>query len=235
MWLAAMTGPGLIRRLRPGEQADGAMFFKTDNSPDARPGHRLRKIIGAVLAIATGAAGALYVLALINPWRLIVLDKYFGNPLWGMFVVSVAAYVVLRLLLPVDNEAIQRVRLRVRVVPLVTAVVGLVLWGIVGAAFNYTYHELVRSDDGDRAIGLVTRVDDRQHAHVWVGEGLLMRDVGDIGHVCGVVTAEFVSGDLVQISSTRSSDTWEIELDPVTAEPRQQLGPGCSDGPEPVE
>jgi hypothetical protein len=207
----------------------------SNHSPELVKSSTARRAVGLLVAAATVLAAAGYLLALWNPWSLVFLDKYFGNPLFGLFAVSLAAYVTLRLLLPVRNEAVQRGRLRARTIPIVTAVVGLILWGMIGTGFHYEYRELARSDDGTRAVGLVThRVDDRQHVRVWIGTGFFTRDIGDLGRVCGGVAAHFVTDDLVEIKS-HLYDPWQIELDPDTAQPQQRLGPNCPDPPAPID
>lgn len=192
-----------------------------------------RRILGTVAAVLVGAMAVLFLLGGWNPGRLVLLEQYFGNPLAGVLAVAIGTYLVLWLLLPVQNEAVQRGRLRVRVVVAVIGVLGLIAWGVFGRLFSGSYEEVARSADGSRAVGLVT-VDagDRQFARIWEGSGLLMREAGEIGRVCRFVSAEFIGADLVEIDAGYGA--WRIDLDPATGEPEQVLGPRCPDGPQPA-
>jgi hypothetical protein len=193
-----------------------------------------RRVIGALVAVLVGALAVLFVLGVWNPWRFVVLEQYFGNPLAGVLAVAVGTYLALWLLLPVQNEAVQRGRLRIRVVVAVVAVLGLIGWGVFGRLFSGSYDEIARSDDGSRAVGLITPDSaERQYARIWEGTGLLKRDAGEIGRVCGTVTAHFVNADLVELDAGYGA--WRIDLDPATGEPQQVLGPRCPDGPQPID
>jgi hypothetical protein len=206
-----------------------------DIRPEDTRSSLARRTLGVAAAALTVLAALGYGLALWNPWSLVALDQYFGNPLFGLFAVSAGTYLALWLLLPVRNEAVQRRRLRLRTVPIVTGVVGLILWGMIGTAFHYEYKELARSEDGERAVGMVThKTDDRQHIRAWVGQGLLTRDVGDLGRVCGGVAAEFLAADRIEVKS-HLYDPWQLALDPETGEPLERLGPNCPDPPEPID
>lgn len=205
---------------------------------DTRTGQNLleviRRTVGGLVVVATVLAVVCYALAVWNPWQLVVLDRYFGNPLFGVMVVGVGAYLSLWLLKPIRNETVQLAGLRARVVATVLAVVGLIAWGMFGRVFLYEYDELATTDDRSRTVALVTKVtDDRQHVRVWQGAGLLARDVGDAGSACGFVKARFLTADLVEIEA--EYDPWQIELDPETGAPLQRLGPRCPDPPAPIE
>lgn len=203
-------------------------------SNSVRPLSLRRRLVGIAAAAVVGGLGLLFVIGVWNPWRLVVAEQYFGNPLAGIALVAVGSYFVLWLLLPVRNEAVQRGRLRVRVVVAVVAVLGVFTWGLFGRLFSASYEELARSDDGNRAVGLVTPdSDERQHARIWEGSGLLMRDAGEIGRVCGTVSARFVATDLVELDA--GYGPWRVDLDPETAAPQQVLGSRCPDGPEPID
>lgn len=212
------------------------MTPSTNDNGTATPLTIARYAAGAIVAAVTVLVGACHVAALVNPWHLVVLDRYFGSPFLGLMWVGIGGYLALRLLLPVRNEAVQRVRFRVRAIPIVAAGLGFLAWGVFGVFLNTTgdYEEIARTPDGERAIGLVSYDRDNRELHVWVGDGLGMRDVGNVGKVCGQqVHADFVNPDLIEVD-TGYGGPWEIELDPDTAEPLAELGPHCSDGPMPT-
>lgn len=193
-----------------------------------------RRAAGLVVAVLTAALAVLFVAGVANPWRLVILERHFGNPLFGAFVVAAGAYLALWLLAPVRNEAVQRARGQVRMALAVLGLLALFGWALFGRMFTASYEELARSDDGARTVALVTHAtDERQHARVWEGAGLLMRDAGEIGRTCGSVTATFIEADLVEIEA--GYGPWRINLDPETGEPQQVLGPRCPDGPQPVD
>jgi hypothetical protein len=207
---------------------------RPETSGPVRSPSRPRRFAGAVVALITVALAALFVAGVVNPWRLVVLERQFGNPLFGIFVVAVGAYAALWLLTPVRNEAVQRARGQVRMAVAVVALLGLFGWALFGRMFAADYEELTRSDDGTRAVALVTQLtDERQHARVWEGTGLLTRDAGEIGRACGSVTARFISDDAVEIQA--GYGPWRTDLDPETGAPLQVLGPQCPDGPEPLD
>lgn len=191
-----------------------------------------RRVAGIAVAVLTVALAVLFVAGVANPWRLVVLERQFGNPLFGAFVVVAGVYIALLLLAPVRNEAVQRGRGQVRMAVVVVGLLALFGWALFGRLFAAEYVEVARSGDGSRAVVVVTpATDERQHARVWEGSGLSARDAGEIGRVCGAVTATFVSNDLVEIEA--GYGPWRIELDPGTGAPQQTLGPRCPDGPQP--
>lgn len=212
----------------------GPMPLRRENSGPVPSSRLPRRLTGMVVAVITGVLAALFIAGAVNPWHLVVLERQFGNPLFGVVVVVAGFSVAHWLLFPVHNAAVQRARGQIRTVAAVVALLALFGWALFGQLFTASFEELARSDDGSRAVALVTAAtDERQQARVWVGTGLLTRDAGEIGRACGSVTATFVDIDLVEIEA--GYGPWRIDLDPETAEPQQVLGPRCPDGPEPID
>lgn len=207
---------------------------RADSSGPVRSLPLLRRLAGVAVAAVTAALAVVFIAGIANPWRLVVLDRQFGNPFFGAFVVATGAYVALLLLAPVRNEAVQRGRGQLRMSVAAVGLLALFGWGLFGRLFSADYEELARSDDGSRAVALVTpATDERQRARVWTGSGLLMRDAGEIGRACGSVTATFISIDQVEIEA--GYGPWRIDLDPETGAPLQVLGTACPDGPQPLD
>lgn len=191
-----------------------------------------RRALGILLLGAAAAALVLFALGLVNPWRLVWLSRYFGNPPVGLAVVTGLAFFGSWLAFPVQNEAVHNRRIMFRIgTGIGTAIAGLLAWGF-GPVFDPTITPMARSADGDRSVVLVERADRSRELHVWAGSGLLTRDVGVIGRACGEVEIEFLSRD--RFALTSSYGGWEIDLDPDTGSPRQVLGPRCKDGPRPA-
>jgi hypothetical protein len=193
-----------------------------------------RRVIGTVLLVAAAVATVLFVLGSWNPWRLVFLEYRFGNPMLGLLVIPIAALVGFWLALPIRSETRPRGRIAVRVIGFVLSLVGLFGWGLLGAHFTFDVEEIARSGDGERTLAIVTDRDIPPNSllKVWTGSGLTTREVADLGQPCGAVKARFVTDDQVELDT--SYGTWLIDLDPATGEPRQVLGPRCSDGPIPA-
>lgn len=201
----------------------------------AEPVSLPRRVAGIVLAMVVAAAAALFALGIGNPLRLVVLERYFFDPLFGLLVVGVGGYLALWLLAPIRNEAAQGRRITARVAVLVLAGVGLLGWGMAGFLFNQEITEIARSGGGDRVLVEVAKADNpyRVELRVWNGSGLTGREAGSLGEACGgLQSARFVTNDLVELDT--SFGTWQFQLDPATGEPRQVLGPRCPDGPIPA-
>lgn len=192
----------------------------------------MRRLAGIVITVVVASVACLFVLGTWNPWRLVVLDRYFHDPLLGLVLVSAGSYLALWSLAPVRDETVRRWRIPARVTVAVTGLVGLLLWGILGSVFDLETTELARSRAGDRAVAAVTGADGDTHLRVWTGSGLATRAVGDIGRVCGSVSVRFLDADLVELDT--SYGTWQVALDPDSGEPLSELGPRCSDGPLPA-
>lgn len=205
------------------------------DAPSQTPTYRLplwRRILGDIAVVITALLLVLYVLGWWNPWNLVVLTHQFGNPMAGLFLVPVVAFIAFTLRWPVQNEARQRGRIAARVVAVALALAGLLGWGILGQFFQYETSELAVSPDGSRKVVEVTNAwDNRRNMRVWDGRGLTARETGVLGLRCGG-TVVFVTDDLIQ-HSTGYGD-WQLALDPDTGEPQQVLGPRCPDGPRPA-
>jgi hypothetical protein len=193
-----------------------------------------RRVIGTVLLVAAAVLAVLFVLGTWNPWGLVFLEYRFGNPALGLLVVSVAALVGCWLALPVRSETRPGGRIAVRVVAFVLSLLGLFAFGLFGMHFTFDVEEVAQSGDGDRRVAIVRDRDipPTSRLKVWTGSGLATREVGDLGQACGSVRVRFVTDDQVELDT--SYGTWVIDLDPATGEPRQVLGPRCSDGPIPA-
>jgi hypothetical protein len=176
-------------------------------------------VVAAVLAVVVFAAGA------FNPWRIVALQRYFGNPPAGLVVVAALTLLGSWLLAPLRNEAAQSGRGRVRVVAVVALVLGLLLWGLLGRLFSLQSTVLARNAPADRAVAVFERGSDR-HLHVLAGHGLTERDMGNLGIACGEVTARFLGHDEVEVAT--SYGTWQFRLDPATGRPLDVLGERCS-------
>lgn len=179
-------------------------------------------------------AAVLFGLGAWNPWRSVLLEYQFGNPMLGLLVVPTLLLVGSWLGLPIRNETRQRGRIALRWVSGAVAFVGLFGWGVFGDHFTFEAEELARSADGEFAAALVRDRDTTPTltVHIWQGSGLAAREVGEVGRVCGAVSAEFLAADRLLLST--SYGDWEITLDPADGSPQQVLGDGCGDGPEPV-
>jgi hypothetical protein len=192
-----------------------------------------RRVIGVSLLVVAAVAAVLFVLGSWNPWHLVFLEYRFGNTMLGLLVVPVAALVGL-FLLPLRSETRPRGRVAGRVTAFVFSLVGLFAWGLFGTHFTYDVEEVASSDDGERRLAMVSDRDTPPNSHlkVWTGSGLAAREVGDVGQTCGPVQVRFITDDQIELDT--SYGTWRIDLDPATGEPRQVLGPRCSDGPIPA-
>lgn len=192
----------------------------------------VRRVLGVVLFVLAGTALVLFVLGLWNPWRYVVLMRYFSSPALGLVVVMGLACVASWVLLPVRNETTQRGRAVFRIGSAILVVVGLICWGLTGPLFVPGYDVRASHPDGDRAVTIVDRGEQNREMRVWAGAGLAARDVGAIGKACGHVQIRFQSRDLVWIGT--SYGDWEIDLDPSSGRPLEVLGPHCADPPRPA-
>jgi hypothetical protein len=211
------------------------MTYTAERVPDHASVSLPRRVAGIVLGVAVGATAVLYALGATNPLRLVVLERFFFDPLFGLLVVGVGSILTTWLLAPIRNEATQGRRITVRVTALVIAATGLIGWGVFGVFFNQEITEVARSSDGTRVLVEVARANDpyRWELRVWDGSGLTAREVGSLGEACGgVLGARFVTNDLVELETGYGD--WRLALDPATGEPRQVLGPRCPDGPVPA-
>lgn len=186
----------------------------------------LRRSLGIVAAALALAVVAGFSLGAWNPWHLVAMDHYLGNPAAGLLIFAVLAFIASWLLLPVANEAAQGRRIVLRAGTAVLILVGFFCWGLAGQIFAPPKTtELARSADRDRAVMLVERENDRQ-LRLWSGQGMTARDVGSLGLACGHVTARFVGPDEVEVRT--SYRDWRLRLDPATGAPLDTIGPRCA-------
>ena len=196
---------------------------ETVTVPRSRP---LRRAAGIVLLILTVAVAAAYVVGVWNPWRLVVLSRYFGDWPLGVLLVAALALTTSWVLLPVRNEAVQGKRIAVRVFTAIACFLGVVCWGLLGPTFSGTRTVLAQSPDGQRAVAVYERSLDDRELQVWAGGGLAAREVGVLGPACGTVTARFTTRDYVMISTDYGD--FRIRLDPATGVPLDVIGPTCT-------
>lgn len=197
----------------------------------------LRRAIGVALGAVVAVAAVLFVLGAWNPWELVVLRYRFGNPPLGLLLVPLGGLVALWLAAPVRNEAEQGRRIGVMLSLAAVALVGLLGTGIFGNHFRFDTEVLARSDDGTRAVVMVTDRDrpPESYVRIWDGGGLAAREVGELGRVCwarAAGSARFLTRDQVELDTPFG--VWRFDLDPATGVPRQVLGPRCPDGPVPA-
>ncbi|HET8657858.1 MAG TPA: hypothetical protein VFM55_02545 [Micromonosporaceae bacterium] len=186
----------------------------------------LRRLLGIIAAVLALAVAVGFSLGTWNPWHLVALDRYLGNPPAGLLIFAVLAFVAAWLLLPVANEAAQGRRIAVRVGAAALILIGFFCWGLAGQIFAPPMTtELARSPDRDRAVVLVERENDRQ-LRLWAGRGMTARDMGSLGLACGHVTARFIGPDEVEVLT--SYRDWRLRLDPATGAPLDTIGPRCA-------
>lgn len=188
----------------------------------------LRRTLGTASAALAALAVVAFTLGTWNPWRLVVLTRYVSNPAFGLAVVALLALAAVWLLLPVKSEAAQHRRVWARFLLVAASVLGLACWGTVGRLFATPPGTVIAtSPAGDRAVVLFEFDADDRRLHVWVGRGLLRRDLGDLGKACGDVAARFVEPDTVEVDS--SYGAWRAKLDPATGEPAGPSRESCVD------
>jgi hypothetical protein len=186
----------------------------------------VRRVAGWAAALLAGAGAVLFVLGTWNPADLVVLWRYFRNPLVGAVLFFALALLASWLLAPVRSEAGQAGRMRWRIgfaLGLFASLIGL---GLFGALFGTDHRELARSPGGERTIVIYDEGTDFQRLHVWAGRGLGTRHVGDLGKPCGQTAVEFLAADRIRVSTAYGA--FELRLDPATGRPLDVLGPTCS-------
>lgn len=196
-----------------------------DEEPAAARTSPARRIVGLVAAGLTIAVLLLFALGAWNPWHLVVLSRYFGNPLLGVVVGSGLALAAVWLLTPVVSEAAQGRRLWARFLLGAVLLVSLGAWGLFGSHFSGDYRVVAESADGSRRLVMHTRIDDRE-LRIWSGTGLTARDRGLLGLACGEVIGTFSGNDRIHVSSVYGE--FDLTLDPATGAPTRTIGPTCS-------
>jgi len=196
-----------------------------DSEPTSRPPRRLRRAIGLVLATFTVLLTVAFAAGVWNPWRLVVLADYFGNPVVGVVWILAFTLASFWVLGPVVSEAAQHRRVMIRFGLAAMLALSLGCFGLFGAQFGDGEHTVVaRSTDGQRKLVLVSRFEDRT-LRIWSGSGLGMRDAGYLGLACGAVTGRFDGRDRVHISTAYGE--FDLRLDPATGRPVDTIGPTC--------
>jgi hypothetical protein len=196
-----------------------------DEDPRDQRMSRVRVIIAVVLAVMALCSLVLFVLGAWNPWRLVVLVVYFGNPMAGAFVVSLLVFLSVWLLTPVVNEAAQNRRLWLRFGLGALVLVTLGVYGVGGSVFGGDYETLAESADGSRRLVMRTHGEDRE-LRIWAGTGLRASDRGWLGLACGNVVGSFSGNDQVHVASVYGE--FDLRLDPDTGDPIDTIGPTCS-------
>jgi hypothetical protein len=186
----------------------------------------VRPIAGWLAAAVAAVALLGSVAGTWNPWDLIVLWRYFGNPLLCAVVFFAALFAALWLLAPVRNEVRQTGRARWRIVAALGLVFSLIAFGLFGAWVKPNYQIMAKSPDGGRTIVLYGPGSDFQRLHVWVGSGLGAKHAGDLGKPCGSTRVWMEGRDTVHVSTFYREAT--LRLDPATGHPLDRLGPTCS-------
>jgi hypothetical protein len=197
---------------------------EVETAPRRKP--LIRRVIGWVGVALAVLIFALFVLGTWNPGDLVVLWRFAGNPLLGAIIVSGLALAVTWLLAPVESEAMQIGRTRVRITFALVLLFSVLGYGLFGNRFSPDYRIVGRSADGERTAVVYEPGTDFQRLHIWVGKGLGTRYAGTAGKPCGPTTVTFEGTDLVRVAT--SYGTSEIRLDPRTGRPLSRLGPRCS-------
>jgi hypothetical protein len=203
----------------------GRSAWLSDDAPAAPKFLTVRRTAGLVLAAAAVLVAIGTVLGAWNPWRLVVLLRYFGDPFAGATLVSALLLVSVWLLTPVTLEARQGTRLWARLILAALLLVAFGTWAVAGGRFGGSYEEIAHSSDGSRR--LVVRVQGEQRElHIWSGTGVAARDRGRIGLACGEVVGSFTGNDRVRVSSVYGQ--FDLRLNPQTGAPESTMGPTCS-------
>jgi hypothetical protein len=196
-----------------------------NNELARRPSSRRRRLFGLGLAAFTIVLTIAFVAGVWNPWRLVILADYFGNPTAGIVWVLASTLVSVWVLGPVVSEAAQHRRVMVRFGLGAMLALSIGCFGLFGAQFGDGEHRVVAtSPDGQRKLVLVSRFDDRT-LRIWSGTGLGVRDAGYLGLACGAVTGRFDGRDKVHVSSLYGE--FDLRLEPATGRPIDTIGPTC--------
>jgi hypothetical protein len=185
-----------------------------------------RRVAGFGAAAATAIVAILSVLGVWNPWGLVVLWRYFGNPLRDAAVVFALALVAAWLLAPVRSEVTHVNRLRLRIGLGLALLVSLIGLGLFDGRFSTAHTVLATTPDGSRSAVMYDPGTDDQRLHIWAGRGPGARHVGDLGHPCGAISVSFRGVDLVHVST--SYGEFDLRLDPATGRPMTALGATCA-------
>jgi len=198
----------------------------TDLATPTKPLSKPRLVIGIVVAAVAAVLATLFVLGVVNPWRLVVLKQYFGVPTRGFVIVMVLTGAALLLLTPVRSEAKQRGRTVARAVVVVLLAVGLICWGVQPNLLGAQTRVLAKTADEGRQVAIYEYGGDDRELIVWEGKGWAARERGSLGRPCGATFVTFLTRDRVEVTTVYG--IWQLNLDPATGEPVDHLGPTCS-------
>jgi hypothetical protein len=158
-----------------------------------------------------------------NPWRYVLLQRDFGNPLADLMAIALVAAVAAWLLAPVRNEAVQHRRVWLRWGTVAAFLAASICFGAFGQLFAPGQVQTVGRFGDLQAV--VETHGENAEIRMWAGSGWAVRDMGRIGRACGPVSAFFTGRTEVQIST--SYGDFRIPLDERTGRPLRQLGPTC--------
>jgi hypothetical protein len=178
-------------------------------------------LVSLAVLVALGFGSGLW-----NPWDLVFLKIYFGNPFIGLVLLFGLLLVGIWLLTPVTSEATQSKRQWARLGLGAALLASLMAWGVAGDAVGGDYKVVATSSDGTRRLVMVTRSQDDRELRIWVGKGLTARDRGWLGLACGEVVGTFSGNDQVQVASVYGD--FDLRLDPKTGAPIDTIGPTCA-------
>jgi hypothetical protein len=185
----------------------------------------IRRVVGLILAAVAVIDLVATVIGFWNPWRYVILERYFSDPITGGARGLVLAAAAVFLLTPVTTEAVQHRRVMIRWGMVAAAVLALLCAGALGRIFLNSYQLLGTDPSGTRQVVVVSHGEDRE-LRMWAGRSLTRRDAGRLGPACGNVTVVFPSPDEVRLVT--SYGTFDLRLEPGTGRPRDTFGPTCA-------
>lgn len=204
-------------------QPTGRASWLSDEEPPRR--NPVRFVAGVAVGVVALLVLIAFVLGAVNPWRLVVLEAYVGNPLLGATIFFAMSLAAAWLLTPVSNEAAQGSRLWVRLGLAALLLVSLAGYAVAGELFGGEYRVVAESSDKSRRLVMRVQGEDRE-LRIWAGKGLGARDAGRLGLACGDVVGSFSGNDQVQVASVYGD--FDLRLDPDTGAPIDTIGPTCS-------
>jgi len=193
-------------------------------APVIRRVNWIRRVIGGIAAVLMLAVIAAFGVGAGSD--NVFLHQYFGNPALGVLIALALSIVVFMTLVPVQSEATQYWRTRVRTIQVILTFLALIVWLFTFGlgVLNYSPTVVNRSADGSLAAATF-KVGPSKHLHVLVGKGLSARDAGDVGLVCGEnVGAHFDSDRLMTVET--DFGTYKINLD-ASGRPLDHLPSNC--------
>ncbi len=196
-----------------------------DSTTTRRP---VRTALGALLLTIALVALAVTVLAQVNPWRLVGLTEYVGDPFLGAFVTLACLLVGSWLALPVRNEAVQRGRARLRLVLLVlTGLSGLLVpLSAQQGWFQYDPLVIARDPHSTRVLAQVG-VHGGVELHIYAGTGFFARDLGNFGSPCGLSVVATFGGPGTVLVQTVYGD-YRLAYDETSGAPIDHVPSSCT-------